>query len=96
MIDFDNCIKILHEALENMTEEDYQKYFPEDTTPKGWISVEDQLSSGVTISDYFEKGYSEYKVKDINEKEFLTPICDPNIWYVFVAKELNITHWFNE
>lgn len=36
-------LKALEVALENMTEEDMQKYFPESTTPKGWVSIDDEL-----------------------------------------------------
>ncbi len=30
-------------AIRNMSEEDKAMYFPKDTKPKGWISIEDHL-----------------------------------------------------
>lgn len=92
-LDLDEMSKRLDQALASLTEEDIEKYFPKDTTPKGWVSIEDYLPHCMAM-DYIEKGYSTYKVKDSNGTEFETAVTDHNIWY-YLAKEQNITHWWN-
>ena len=39
-LDLEAISKKLDEALANMTQEDIDKYFPPDTRPKGWLSIE--------------------------------------------------------
>ena len=86
----------LEKHLENMSEEEKEemrKYF-EDKTPKGWVSIEEHLPN-CTVDDLLGKGYSEYIVKDKDGNEFVSAVCDHNIWY-YHAKEIGITHWFNK
>lgn len=79
--------------LENMTEEEREKYFPKDTRPKGWLDIEEYLPM-MYVED-IGKGYSEYKVKYADETEGMTKVSDHNTWYYY-AKEEGITHWWNE
>lgn len=93
MIDFEKLQEGLKEALANLTEEDIQKYFPESNTPKGWVSIEDDLPKW--YADDLEQGYTIYKVKDIHGNESEAYVCDHNVWY-YEAKDAGITHWWNE
>ena len=69
-----------------------KKYFSNDT-PKGWVDVNDYLPKFRAID--ILKGSSEYRVKDKDGNEFISNVSDHNMWYYYEAKELNITHWFN-
>ncbi len=80
-------------AIENMTEEDKQKYFPVSTTPKGWVSIEDELP--MWLANDVAQGYSEYKVKSSDGTEGFSCVSDHNTWYYY-AKQVGITHWYNE
>ena len=84
----------IDDFFDNLSEEDIerikQKYFPESTIPKGWVSIEDHLPQFL-VKDV-EVGYSTYKVR--NEEEFYMDVTDPNIFY-YKAKELGVTHWHN-
>jgi hypothetical protein len=40
MDDFSINLEAFSEALKNMTHEDFDKYFPQDNTPDGWVSIE--------------------------------------------------------
>lgn len=46
--------------------------------------------------DFITQGYSEYRVKDKDGNEFITRVTDHMVWYHMIAKQNNITHWFNE
>ena len=81
------------EILDNITDEELNEAFPPDTTPKGWLSIEDHLP--MFMGNDIMRGYSEYKVKDKDGKEFKTCVTDHMIWY-YEAKEIGITHWFND
>lgn len=87
----------LRDYLKNLTEEEKEeirrKYFPEDRRPKGWVSIEAHLPM-MMVKD-ITQGYSVYKVKDEFGNEFETRVCDHNTWY-YHAKEIGITHWYNE
>ena len=65
--DLNKCADNLKKHLDSLSEEEMnalkEKYFPEDTTPKGWVSIEDSLPF-CTVDDLINKGYSTYKVKD--------------------------------
>ena len=78
----------LKKALDDMTPEEWDKYFPKDTTPKGWISIEDSLPMMYAID--IGKGYTEYKVKYQDGTEDISFVSDHNVWY-YVAKESGIT-----
>ena len=93
-IDFDKISKALDKALSEITPEEIEKYFPKDTRPKGWISIEDSLPYCSAI-DFFEKGYSVYKVKNKDGVEGESGVADHNTWY-YRAKEAGITHWWND
>ena len=92
-LDFDKMRKDLKEALENMSQEEIDKYFPPDTRPKGWLSIEDYLPQMYAVD--IMQGYTLYKVKDKDGKEFESAVCDHNVWY-YHAKDLGITHWWND
>jgi hypothetical protein len=80
------------EAIRNMTPEDKEKFFPEDTTPKGWVSIEEHLPTWMA-SDIMEGG-TMYKVKYKDGAYGGSFVSDHNIWY-YMAKEQGITHWWN-
>ena len=89
-------LNVLKEYLDNMTPEqeaEMKEHF-RDKNPKGWVSVEDALPMWKALD--VAKGYSEYKVKNKDGKEFMTQLTDHQTWYHFVAKENGITHWWND
>ena len=97
---YDNMVENLRKMLDNMSEKEKEeikaKYFPEDTTPKGWLSIEDHLPM-VTMGD-IEKNdgiFKIVKVKDKDGNEFGSRVGDHHIWY-YMAKDGGITHWYNE
>jgi len=86
-------LKKLKEAMDSITPEEMEKYFPEDTRPKGWISIEDSLPLMYAID--VVKGYTTYKVKYEDGTIAETGVSDHNVWY-YDAKDAGITHWYNE
>jgi hypothetical protein len=82
----------LRDHLENMTPEEVDKYFPKDTKPKGWLSIEDYLPAW--MCEDVSQGYTEYKVRYNDGGEGISRVTDHNTWYHF-AKESGITHWLN-
>lgn len=88
-------LKALKENLVNMSPEEKEEVNEifKDKNPKGWVSVEDSLPMWKAMD--ITKGYTKYKVKDKNGNEFITQVKDHTTWYYFVAKEQEITHWFN-
>lgn len=91
-LDLEKMSKKFDEALVNITPEEMAKYFPPDIRPKGWLDIEEYLPMMYAID--IGKGYSVYKVKDKDGKEFETGVSDHNVWY-YMAKEIGITHWWN-
>jgi hypothetical protein len=91
-IDIEKLDKKWNEIITNITPEDIAKFFT-DKRPKGWLSIEEHLPMmfGVDIA----QGYSVFKVRDIEGKEFESMVSDHNVWY-YLAKEAGITHWLNE
>lgn len=87
--DIKNKIK---QTLKNMSDDKLEKYFPKDTKPKGWISIEDHLPMFM-VNDLMQ-GYSEYRVIDKDGNESIRRVTDHMIWY-YEAKEAGITHWWN-
>jgi hypothetical protein len=86
--------------MDGVTKEDFDNWKKEydeknPPPPKGWVSIEDHLPM-VYAGDYMDKGYSTFKVKDKDGKEFKTNVCDGYMWKYEIAIPLNITHWFNE
>jgi len=79
-------------ALENITAEEINKYFPPDTRPKGWLSIEEYLPMMMALD--ILQGYSVYKVKYKDGTESKSAVSDHNVWY-YEAKEAGITHWWN-
>jgi len=88
-IDFDK----LREKLANIKQEEIDKYFPKDTKPKGWISIEDHLPMMLAID--IMNGGTKYKVRYEDGTEGCSMVSDHNTWYYY-AKEAGITHWLNE
>lgn len=80
------------EAIRNMSPEDKEKFFPEDTTPKGWVSIEEHLP--MWLASDVGQGGSLYKVKNARGRELCSLVSDHNVWY-HMAKEQGITHWWN-
>jgi len=86
-------LRLLRKALKEMTPEETEKYFPKDTRPKGWLSIEDYLP--MWMADDAAKGYSEYRVRLSDGTERTTRVADHNTWY-YEAKYNGITHWLNK
>lgn len=59
--------------------------------PKGWVSISDHLPE-VRIEDAVQ-GYSEFLVKD-ETGDMFTKVYDTDE-FLYYAKEVGITHWFN-
>ena len=91
-LDLEEMKKKIDEFLANITQEEINKYFPPDTRPKGWLSIEEYLPMMCAID--IVQGYTLYKVKDKNGNEFESAVSDHNNWYYY-AKEEGITHWWN-
>ena len=91
----DDRVEAFGEALKNLTPEQMEKYFPEDKTPKGWVSIEDHLPA-VTCGDFLEHGaiVRFVKVKDNDGNESESQVGDARMWY-YIVKEHGITHWWN-
>jgi len=88
-----NLRKVLKKTLKNMSQEDMDKYFPKDTRPTGWISIEGSLPH--MMARDIMKGYTEYKVKYKDETTGIGCVTDHNTWY-YSAKEDGVTHWWHE
>jgi len=91
-LDLGSLRKRLKKALNNLTKEDIEKYFPKDTKPKGWLSIEEHLP--MMYAEDIMQGFSVFRVKDKNENEFQSAVSDHNTWY-YAAKEEGITHWYH-
>jgi len=61
--------------------------------PKGWISIEDHLPE--CYAHDLLNGGTTYKVKDQAGNQWESNVTDHHMWY-HKAKELGITHWYNE
>lgn len=85
--------KKLEKILKNMTKEEIEKFFPPDTRPKGWLSIEEHLPMMLAM-DIFQ-GYTKYRVKFFDGTEGTSAVSDHNIWY-YMAKDAGITHWWND
>lgn len=83
----------ISKTIDNMSREDIEKYFPKDTKPKGWLSIEDYLPKMMAMDTL--KGATVYKVKYEDGLTGESLVCDHNIWY-HEAKQLGVTHWFND
>lgn len=93
MLDFEKMRKTLADSLKNLSAEDLEKYFPKDTRPKGWLSIDDHLP--MMYASDIRKGYSEFKVKYENGEIGDTIVCDHNTWKYYAIQN-KITHWYNE
>lgn len=91
--DFEKASKLLRESLDRMSQDDIEKFFPRDTKPKGWLSIEEYLPMFMAID--ITNGYSIYRVKYSDGTIGESRVVDHNIWY-YDAKEAGITHWYNE
>jgi len=85
-------LKKLEKALENITPEEIEEYFPADTRPKGWLSIEEYLPMMRAID--IRKGYTTFKVKYSDGSIRYTRVVDHCVWY-YEAKKAGITHWWN-
>ena len=92
-LDLEKLQKRWDDAFDNITQEEIDKFFPPDTRPKGWLSIEEYLP--MMYAKDMRQGYSLYKVKDKDGNEFTSGVADHNTWY-YRAKENGITHWWNE
>ena len=100
MNDFDKASENFGKILNKLTPEEIEKYFPKDTTPKGWVSIEndDVYKCDLpkcTIDDLLNRGYTVVKVKDKDGNEYNSYVTDHHIWY-YRVKEQGITHWWND
>ena len=86
-------LELLEKALENITPEEIEKYFPADTKPHGWISIEEHLPEMRAID--IRKGYTKFKVKYEDGSIGRSKVADHCVWY-YGAKEAGITHWWNK
>lgn len=90
-----NALKSFRKILDEMTEEENERmrnYFKDDR-PKGWLSIEEHLP--MMLIDDLVQGYSVFKVRDKDGKEFETHVTDHHIWY-YHAKDAGVTHWLND
>lgn len=96
-LDFEKLNKEFNEAMESMTDADWEDFFTRHPRPpEGWVDME-EFKPCILAEDFIGKGYTLYKVKNMAGEEFEVGITgDPNCWYYKVAKPLNITHWYNE
>lgn len=85
-------LKKLQESIDNITPEDIARFFPPDTTPKGWLSIEDYLPKCLAID--FLTG-TTYRVRLNDGTEGYSTVGDHSVWY-YEAKDFGITHWYNE
>ena len=92
-LDLEKIQKRWDDAFDNITQEEIDKFFPPDTRPKGWLSIEEYLP--MMYARDIMQGFSVYKVKDKEGKEFNSLVSDHNTWY-YRAKEHGITHWHND
>jgi hypothetical protein len=92
-MDLEKAKKALEKALKELTPEEIEKYFPKDTKPKGWISIEEHLPMFKAMD--FMQGGSVYKVKNKDGEEYESMVGDHNTWY-YLAKSDGITHWWND
>ena len=92
-LDLDKMSERLDEALSNISQEDIDKFFPIDTKPKGWLSIEEHLPMMLAID--IVQGYSVYKVRDKHGNDFQSAVTDHDTWY-YRAKAQGITHWYNK
>lgn len=86
-------LKKLQKLIDDMSEEDLEKFFPKDNRPKGWVDIEEHLP--MFLAKDIQQGFSRYKVKDSSGYEFDSYVTDHNMWYYY-AKEVGITHWWND
>ena len=91
-LDLEKMSKDFEDALSNITDEEIEKHFA-DKRPKGWLSIEQYLP--MMYAKDFAQGYSVFKVRDKEGKEFESAVADHNVWY-YEAKEMGITHWLND
>ena len=97
---YNDMVENLRKILDNMSEKEKEemraKYFPEDTTPKGWLSIEDHLPM-VTGQDVIDNDalVKHIKVKYKDGTESTSQVGDHHMWY-YMAKDSGITHWYNE
>ncbi len=90
-----DLLKNVDNFFNNITEEQRQRaieYFKDDR-PKGWLSIEEYLPM-MPVDDLVQ-GYSVFKVRDKDGKEFETRVTDHHIWY-YHAKDAGVTHWLND
>ena len=91
-----NSLDLLARHLKNMTDEEkaeMEKFF-EDKRPKGWLSIEEHLP--MMFAEDLAQGYTVFKVRDKDGREFESCVTDHTVWYYMIAKPLEITHWLNE
>lgn len=83
----------MKEAIENITPEEIEKYFPSSKIPEGWISIEEHLPMMRALD--VMQGYTQYSVRYEDGTEGISTVSDHNTWKYY-AKEVGITHWFND
>lgn len=87
-----NLKEEIDKALENISAEDIAKYFPEDKTPKGWVSIYEHLPMWKAVD--IMHGGTRYKVKTADGREGYSWVSDHNVWF-HEAESIGITHWWN-
>jgi hypothetical protein len=92
-MDIKKLAKEFADSLKSLTPEEFEHYFPEDKTPKGWVSIEETLPK--FLAKDFLQGGSVYRVRYKDDKTGSSMVGDHNTWY-YMAKEEGITHWYNE
>ena len=92
-----NLLEEFEKVFNNLTKEELSEWYDSlgKRAPHGWVDVTEYLPS-VYCDDYLKKGYSVFKVKDINGKVKKTKVCDGMTWFHPFAKPNNITHWWNK
>lgn len=94
-LNFKKLDKNLTEKFNSITPQEIEEWlsqFPK--IPHGWVDVNEHTPQCYAI-DFIEKGYSVFKVRDVNGKVMKTHISDGMIWFHAFAQPNNITHWWN-
>jgi hypothetical protein len=86
-------IEALRKSLDDITQEEIDIYFPPDTKPKGWLSIDEYLP--MFLAEDIMEGGTIYEVKFKDNIHGHSMVSDHSQWY-YHAKSEGITHWLNK
>lgn len=88
-----------NEHIESISEDEFQAEWEQIASPqkpKGWLSIDDyQLPTDLCSSYFGDANIIKVRLNTGEEIEKDFPFCDPNVCTI-MAKEIGITHWFND